>query len=778
MLLCPSCPQACITPGFAEANGRPVASCTGRASVSARSATRGRAGSRPLSPGRSTTTAVPARRRGWSPRSTRWASIRSAVRCSCQDSSGCRCRSRRNATNRSNSAGSTSPGDDCDRLSLPSTRPPTVAPCPGSAVPLSSPAPGVGGPARRCRAAFRRPVTDAPHAPRPAGGYPRLGTPGPGPRAPAPRGPASGPESPLSPHPAIAVDPAIHLPDDVTAASVAADLADVAWFVVDSEHRVLQWSPAAEALTGFTAAETIGNPCIASVRCHRCLSGCGVFERGWSDGEITLYLKDGTRRAVRKKGQALRDDAGHLVGAIEVLLPVAPPGPTADRGQRPVDHMTQALGRVWLRTGADLVIQDVSAGVTALTGWRPEELVGRHLSTLFGEETWEAGGTLQTALERGERREGLFATLRRADGDGEAVSLSAARDEERRVHIMLRSQADHLSDHDSRMVFEGMVARSASMQRIFRLIEVLGDSDSTALIIGESGTGKELIARALHNRSSRSGGPFVAVNCGALPAELLESELFGHVRGAFTSAFRDRQGRFELAEGGTLFLDEIGDLPKPLQVKLLRVLEDRTFQRVGDSRTRTADVRVIAATNVDLRQAVADKRFREDLYYRLRVLPIEVPPLRERKEDLPPLIRHLLGRIGRQRGRAVKLSPSAMRRLLAHDWPGNVRELENVLEYATAVCEGQTVHEDDLPRELHDSTHRPDPQAAARSGEAAAGAASPARAGSDDDADEPPERRQLRLALERAHYRRREAAALLGISRTTLWRRMKEYGLE
>ncbi len=554
-------------------------------------------------------------------------------------------------------------------------------------------------------------------------------------------------------------------------AAVAAELADVAWFVVDADHRVLRWSPAAETLTGFSAGETIGSPCIASVRCHRCLSGCGVFERGWSDGDITLYLKDGTSRAVHKSGRALRDDSGTLVGAIEVLRPLDRAATDARRGGRAVDHMAQALGRIWLSAGADFVIQDVSADVLELTGWRAEEIIGRHLAELLGEELWDAHSSLREALERGERREGLFATLRKADGEGEPVSLSAARDQERRVHIMLRSQASHLLEQDRHLEFEGMVARSASMQRIFRLIEVLGDSDSTALINGESGTGKELVARALHNRSARARGPFVAVNCGALPAELLESELFGHVRGAFTSAFRDRQGRFELAEGGTLFLDEIGDLPKPLQVKLLRVLEDRSFQRVGDSRTRTADVRVIAATNVELRQAVADKRFREDLYYRLRVLPIDVPPLRERKEDLPLLIRHLLGRVGRQRGRAVKLSPSAMRLLLAHDWPGNVRELENVLEYATAVCDGQTVHEEDLPAELRARAHpRVHPLADATQ--------EPTPDGSAPDSDEPEERRQLRAALEQAHYRRSEAAALLGISRTTLWRRMKEFGLE
>jgi transcriptional regulator with GAF, ATPase, and Fis domain len=199
------------------------------------------------------------------------------------------------------------------------------------------------------------------------------------------------------------------------------------------------------------------------------------------------------------------------------------------------------------------------------------------------------------------------------------------------------------------------------MLDIFRLVEHLSESDATVLISGESGTGKELVARAVHIHSPRRKGPFIAVNCGALPGELLESELFGHVRGAFTGAVRDRVGRFELAAGGTIFLDEVGDLPLHLQVKLLRVLQEKTFERVGDSATRTTDARVIAATNKNLRQAVHDDAFRDDLYYRLRVVPIEIPPLRERREDIEPLARHLLARVGRRHDRSVLLSPDAMR---------------------------------------------------------------------------------------------------------------------
>jgi DNA-binding NtrC family response regulator len=311
------------------------------------------------------------------------------------------------------------------------------------------------------------------------------------------------------------------------------------------------------------------------------------------------------------------------------------------------------------------------------------------------------------------------------------------------------------------------------MERIFRLVENLEHSEATVLLTGESGTGKEVLANAIHSRSPRRGGAFVAVNCGALPGELLESELFGHVRGAFTGAVRDRVGRFELATGGTLFLDEIGDLPLPLQVKLLRVLQERTFERVGESRSRTSDARIVAATNADLRRAVHDGRFREDLYYRLRVVPIEIPALRERREDIEPLATYLLARVGARQGRALRFSPDALRLMLDHAWPGNVRELENALEYAVAVCKGQTLLPEDLPAEIGE----PFGDGRLPAGAMAVGQpAGPPADGQPADT-QAIDAARIRGALEACRWRRHEAARLLGISRTTLWRHMRELGL-
>jgi transcriptional regulator with GAF, ATPase, and Fis domain len=231
-----------------------------------------------------------------------------------------------------------------------------------------------------------------------------------------------------------------------------------------------------------------------------------------------------------------------------------------------------------------------------------------------------------------------------------------------------------------------IVTRSAKMLEVLRVAEVVAATPATVLVTGETGTGKELLARWIHSRSARRAGPFVAVNCGAIPETLLETELFGHEKGAFTSALTARAGKFEQADGGTIFLDEVGDMSPAMQVKLLRVLQEKTVERVGGSRPVRVDVRVIAATNRDLKAAVREGKFREDLYYRLAVVPLELPPLRERREDIPLLAQHLMGRVREQLVVDVSLSRDALAVLETHSWPGNVRELENVLVRAAIMA--------------------------------------------------------------------------------------------
>jgi len=566
--------------------------------------------------------------------------------------------------------------------------------------------------------------------------------------------------------------------------SLLADLADLPYFRVDADRNVVAISPAMERLTGFTAAEVMGRSCLMLNRCPECLKGCGVFSDGAVHNvRLQLFRSDGTQVEVLKSGQVLRDESGAVTGAIEFVRPAGALSPDhASAGTVDPARLLGALGRLLIVADADFRIVAFNPALAEFVGVPPDRLPGMPLEQLLGAELFGDGASLREAVAEGERREGWAGEVLRPDGTTHSVSLTvgAMTDTvtcgvpEGRYVVMMRPE----TGPGPTPGFLGMVARSPAMQRIFRLIELLRENDSTVLVTGESGTGKELVARALHATSHRRGGPFVAVNCAAIPPELLESELFGHVRGAFTGAVKDRAGRFELADGGTLFLDEIGDLALALQAKILRFLQERTFERVGDSRTRTVDVRIIAATHVNLVKAVSERRFREDLYYRLRVVPIHIPPIRERREDLELLIRHLLGRIGRERGRSLRLAPSAGRALLGYPWPGNVRELENALEYATTVCQGQTIHVGDLPREIG---HEDGPDDSGRRMAGEPGLWTDRSLESPDPASggsvRAREVHRIRAALEEARYRRAVAARILGMSRTTLWRKMREYGL-
>jgi len=320
----------------------------------------------------------------------------------------------------------------------------------------------------------------------------------------------------------------------------------------------------------------------------------------------------------------------------------------------------------------------------------------------------------------------------------------------------------------SKYRFENVIGASPALRSVLDLVAKVAETDSTVLITGESGTGKELIARALHYNSRRAERRLVTVNCGAIPEELLESELFGHVRGAFTSAISQREGRFALAHGGTIFLDEIGDMSPNLQVKLLRVLQDRTFEPVGSSKSQTVDVRVVAATNQDLERAIRETRFREDLYYRLNVIPIEVPPLRQRPDDIPLLVQHFLDVMHQERGTRVdSISEEAMALLCRHDWPGNVRELENLIERLSVLRGEGEIRVEDLPANLR--------------GHKAAPLAAPSVPETGLDFREVVDRFEselIRQALEQTQGNKNRAAQLLGLNRTTLLEKIKKKGLE
>ena len=623
--------------------------------------------------------------------------------------------------------------------------------------------------------------------------------------------------------PAAVPDPPIaHVPSNggrlhQASLSVLAEVADLGFFQVDGERNIIDVSPAMERITGFSKEEVMGRSCLTMIRCQECLQGCGVFRLGTvHDRRITLFRKDGSEVEVSKSGTALRDESGEIVGALETVRPVLETDAGGLYTDTELDSLLGSLGRVYILASADLEVMSASAGLSEITGIPEGELRGMCLPDLLGDGLFGPEGSFVRSVLAGERREGWRASLPRASGGEVEVSVTAGpvsegtrcAASEAAIFVMLRPEED-VVEESSAAGRGDIIARSQPMQRIFRLVDLLRDNDSTVLITGESGTGKEIVARALHESSHRSKGPLIPVNCAAIPAELLESELFGHVKGAFTGAVRDRTGRFELAAGGTIFLDEIGDLALPLQAKLLRVLQEHAFERVGGTKTRQVDVRVIAATNQNLHEAVANNRFREDLYYRLRVVPIEIPPLRQRREDLDPLIRLLMKKIGRNRGRALRLAPAAMRALLTYSWPGNVREMENALEYAMAVCEGQTIHLEDLPLEVGIMEEHPGgmsgeplgglPELNPMRSESGAAVATPVVPASTPGAipgsvpaptaptapgvvqlsrEEMADADLIRKALEQAHYSRQKAADLLGMSRTTLWRKMRQYHLD
>jgi DNA-binding NtrC family response regulator len=322
---------------------------------------------------------------------------------------------------------------------------------------------------------------------------------------------------------------------------------------------------------------------------------------------------------------------------------------------------------------------------------------------------------------------------------------------------------------EERYRFEGIIGKSPVMKRLFQLLETVAPTNSTILITGETGTGKEVVARAIHHNSARRSQRFVALNCSAIPETLLEAELFGHVRGAFTGAVGNRQGRFEQAHRGTLFLDEVGTMSTALQTKLLRALQEREFERIGDSHTIKVDVRVIAATNSDLAKMVAEGSFREDLFYRLNVIPIHIPSLRDRKEDIPLLVQHFLDKIqkegsGARRPATLTVSQNAMRRLMAYPWPGNVRQLENSIERAVAFSGGRAqIDEGDLPTEIQQAQEVAIPSAVTLPED-----------GLDlDSLIGSIERELIERSLERTGGNKGQAAKLLGLKRTTLVEKLK-----
>ena len=440
-----------------------------------------------------------------------------------------------------------------------------------------------------------------------------------------------------------------------------------------------------------------------------------------------------------------------------------------------------------LHAGAESILESISDGVftvdadwrissfncaaEAITGISRKDAVGKPCADVFRASMCETDCALRHTVKTCKPIVNKAAFIVNAEGRRIPVSVSTAilRDEHGKIVGGAETFRDLSLVEELRKELEGryqvgdLVSHSAQMRRVFELLPQIAASDATVLIHGATGTGKELLARAIHGLSTRANKPFVPVNCGALPDTLLESELFGYVKGAFTGAARDKPGRFALAEGGTVFLDEIGDISPALQVRLLRVLQERTYEPLGGTQTRHTDVRVIAATHRDLAVMIRKGLFREDLFYRLNVVKVDLPPLKKRKEDVPLLVDHFVTRFNRRQGKTVAgVSPEALSLLMAHDYPGNVRELENIVERAFVLCGEGRIERRHLPPEL---TGLETSIAVAR-GEGLGTQARTAEANA------------IREALERCGYNRLAAARELGIHKSTLFRKIRSLGIE
>jgi PAS domain S-box-containing protein len=439
--------------------------------------------------------------------------------------------------------------------------------------------------------------------------------------------------------------------------------------------------------------------------------------------------------------------------------------PASQGGTTDLETILDSINDGVFTVDGDFRVTSFNRAAEIITGVRREAAIGQACWEVFRADICEEKCALKQTMATGRSIVNKPVAILNAVRGRVPISVSTALLRDRNGEVIggvetfrdmslveaLRSEVER------RFAFHDMITANHKMREILALLPAIAESDSTVLITGESGTGKELLARALHSLSARAAKPLVTINCGALPDTLLESELFGYVAGAFTDARRDKPGRLAAAHGGTLFLDEIGDVSPALQVRLLRVLQERTFEPLGANKSVRADVRFIAATHRNLRAEVAAGRFREDLFYRLQVVQIAIPPLRQRPEDIPPLVRHIVDRFNRLKARDIEgLAPDVMACLMRHDWPGNVRELENAIEHAFVLCRQPLIQVDHLPPNLVDAT-----------------GAKRSSAGDALVRLEDVELSHILTVLANHNGNQSAAARELGIHKTTLWRKLR-----
>ncbi len=554
--------------------------------------------------------------------------------------------------------------------------------------------------------------------------------------------------------------------------------------VLDHDGRIVAFSEGAERITGYASSAVIGEACREVFRSSRCEDACPAEKTvtsgiALSNCSCNILTRDDEEMEISLNTSPLKGAGGDTVGVVvvfrnlnemaEMMARLTQLGREMMREKERSEAIVNSIADGVITVSKDLLITSFNRSAEEVTGFSAHEVIGKSCRSIFRSRACEEGCPVRETIRTGEPATGVEVEILARDGSRIPVSMNTAllKDENGEVTGAVESFRDlsrvrKLTEElRGKYSFRNIIGRSPEMQQVFGLIRSVAPTNVTVLIQGDTGTGKELVARAIHYESPRCEQRFVAVNCAALPETLLESELFGHVKGAFTGATSDRKGRFDMAEGGTLFLDEIAEIGYETQAKLLRVIENREFESVGDSVTRRVDVRLICATNKNLRDLIAAGRFREDLYYRINVVTIYLPPLRERQGDIPLLIKYLVDKLSKDAGKTITgISPDAMDLLIDYAWPGNIREMENALGHAFVHCrEGALLPEHlppDITRGISHVTH--------------------AALGSLGSVEEM-EKVLIVEALKQTGGNRTRAARKLGMSRSSLWRKLRKHGL-
>jgi len=556
------------------------------------------------------------------------------------------------------------------------------------------------------------------------------------------------------------------------------DELNIGAFTVNVQRQVSSMNFSAQALIGLRDTEAIGKDCREVFVGVPCLANCPFKVAGGPSTEepiIQIQGDDETTHLVTRMATPVFTPDHQVVGCMTILQDHSPIADLIDR----IHYEERSLKIILDNLNVGIFTVDRSGHITFFnteaektSGYNRREVLGEPCTIIFeandAQEVCLLKETIVDGVSRGSRqgkmitRDGVTIPIRAhymalRNEKGTVMGGLTTFHDLTLVHQLDQAMRDRYTYHD-------MIGKSPAMQKIFEMVNVVAVTDATILVEGSTGTGKDILSKVIHSVSRRSDKPFVKVNCAAIPDNLLESEIFGYVKGAFTGAERDKTGRFQEADGGTIFLDEIGDLPLALQAKLLRVLEDKEFYRLGSRQTIKVNVRIISASNRNLAKLVAKRLFREDLYYRLNVFRIALPELKDRKVDLPILIGHILRRLSAARDvRLPEVSEKVMEILLNYTYPGNVRELENILEHALIICQEESIQPGHLPEylQVHASIHK----------------SHPPRNMKHIDVTDKEECDHIIAMLERHNWHRSKTAKALGMDRTTLWRKIKKYGL-